>query len=913
MVTRSLTPIQIVRKALLIFVGGSGQEVAHRLLMRGAFNSITTTIVVIDTDLTYPELAPYFIKLDKVRARLVKAHPEEYPHFADYLDLEGIPDIGKKPGTGQIGSQGLLLTLATVPAIRKGLDEAIRKLVDPKLRNRAAEAGLELVEEEKIYCLIFRSSAGGTGSGSRSVIISLADERLTEELGDSNNFDIVDVVLARNVFEHSTNIDKRKARINEAAFLVDKLYNHRLTEGSRMIEVELATENTEDRGIRMGVGPDMTFWVMDCNSTQLKEKPAVHLTLSDCYEMMTNLACLYIDGEMIPQFDARLANLIEQQGYIEEVRGQPAILSGFAYVEVVYNSELLFRYMTAEFGLDVLADIVGNTVDGDEDVTAAAVKVEMNRADEALKAAAQRAIEALERTESRYIGKMVDRAARQIKKSALRAGNAFNNAIKSAKIQLEKVKTDVLEEVRQEIHAELMKQSINHGRRSIEELMIGCDSLVSCADEQLKRIEKRRKRTERELTPLRARVLHETVGLLKRLIMAVRYRRQQRMEAQLYLSKLREVSALRITEAQASESKDAARRLKRILEEGLAGLDGEEKWHAQARAILAGEKRKTVTDLMGRAYDQDCRPLAKIAMELEGGMANNTDRIRKIAWEIRESSASKSLPPSEVMVYLEGYAEELFGHIREETVIDRLKELRTERGKVVASYIDELIQGPASPFIQLNDKLFDEAPPMISIIGAPETGGRDLKMKDELVIHHQKDRVKILTVIPWIPPFALFGITKDFNALRRVKDGHDDWFGERNWLETYQIDGAGQLPVRRFVTDNGLVLGLAAGVLNKQSGGWYKFDGKTINGLQNLRRELQKNEQLQQRIEQYWIALFQQRGKEGVIAHLEVAKAKSLNGTLAFSERIDEIVTKLRNEPSDGRVLSRDRLLKLLF
>ncbi|GEM_PF-7039040 len=330
------------RRLLLLFIGGTGQEVAYRVITDPRFYGLPVALYVIDDDCIYPELQPYFVRIRKRRAveilRELRRGSGRYPYFARYLRYEKLPEIRSEPGAQQEGVLGHLMFLATVPALADRLqEEGFKKLLISDLAEHCAADGYEL-EEDRLYVIRVGSACGGTNGGSLSLPIGLAAREALKALGLPGAYDVldqhvhmIDLVCDYQPFLGLEGVKEEKVMANTGVFLADLLRQATLEPGEEFIVVEGLDGQLER--IPEGI-PRLTFWLSGHRSASDEQFAAV-IPREAVYRLMADFVLLHNRGNLVSEIYRQYANLTARA----VVRGQPAILSTFGLPQISFDAK----------------------------------------------------------------------------------------------------------------------------------------------------------------------------------------------------------------------------------------------------------------------------------------------------------------------------------------------------------------------------------------------------------------------------------------------------------------------------------------------------------------------------------------------------------------------------------------------
>lgn len=354
---------EVARRILPIGLGGSGQKVIAKVLERVG-EMVSVVYRVYDTQVLAEyahRLEKYLIPADMVRAELILKHPEDYPKIEEVLRLEKIPPITNTEGTGQFLSQGTLLFVATLPKFIENIKKAVEPLLSGTLATDVRSSGRKLADS-RLYCIVVRSCAGGTGSGPHALIMWLLRHLLVSLLGHSSRLVLIDLVIMPEAFESHVE-DKMKIYANAGAFL------HMLSEYNRHDRPPVVFEFGDDPELHIQVGgglsSDITFLVSNRNLSCDSGRGATILSLGEIYDMVANFIALHSTSPMISQFYAQYGN-IQQEAYTM-LKHQPTIFSSLGYTEAIFRGKVCRDWLILNETRAIFKEIKGGKEDVRED------------------------------------------------------------------------------------------------------------------------------------------------------------------------------------------------------------------------------------------------------------------------------------------------------------------------------------------------------------------------------------------------------------------------------------------------------------------------------------------------------------------------------------------------------------------
>lgn len=350
---------KITRRVFAIGCGGTGQKVIAKT-MDLEKNSESIVYRVYDTDVWAERahsLRSIFIRANVEKAEMIRKNPHEFPKIADILRLEQIPSITNTEGTGQFISQGMLLFVATLPEFINHIRTAVRPLLSGELPSRLRASGIELADE-RLYCILVRSCAGGTGSGPHAIITWLLKRELLKLLGQSSRLMLIDLIVLPEPFEPKVN-DKLKIYANAGSFL------HMMSEYNRDDLPPRKFEFGDHPDLRITVGggqaSDLTILLSNRNLSSDTDRGNVILTEDEVYDQCAHFISLHASTPMISNFYAQFGDIQHETQTC--LKNQPTIFSSLGYAEAIFKTKNAFDWIVMSKAKSILEKAVGGNYD----------------------------------------------------------------------------------------------------------------------------------------------------------------------------------------------------------------------------------------------------------------------------------------------------------------------------------------------------------------------------------------------------------------------------------------------------------------------------------------------------------------------------------------------------------------------
>lgn len=345
---------QVERRVLVIGLGGTGQRVISRVMDIEEATSVVYRIY--DTEVWTGDasrLSPILIKANMTRAEMIRKHPTAFPKIARYLRLEEIPPITNTEGTGQFLSQGTLLFIATLPEFIANIRRSVSPLLSGTLSMDVQRQGKTLADN-RLYCIVIRSCAGGTGSGPHALITWLLRQELLRLLGNAARLMLVDIVVLPEPFENHVE-DNTKIYANTGAFF------HMISEYYRNDRSPLVLEFGDDPDLRIKIGEgqasDLTLLVSNQNTSSHSDRGSTMLSLDEIYDICAQFISMNCSSPMASDFYAQFGN-IQQESYTM-LRNQPTIFSSFGYTESIFRGGVCYDWLVHNEAITILNEITG--------------------------------------------------------------------------------------------------------------------------------------------------------------------------------------------------------------------------------------------------------------------------------------------------------------------------------------------------------------------------------------------------------------------------------------------------------------------------------------------------------------------------------------------------------------------------
>lgn len=328
-----------LRRTCILGLGGTGQHVVSRVL-DWLDTDLTVSARVYDTDILtkrVEQLHPIFIKADVDRAEKIRTNPQAYPKFANIFRLERIKPITNMEGTGQFLSQGELLFAASLTRVINHIQAAVKPLLSGNLPTQVREAGHELADN-RIYFIIVRSMAGGTGSGAGQLLTHLVKRELINLTQNPRRIVLIDMVILPEVYESSAH-DKYKIFANAAGFL------HMLSEYSRSDKPPVTFEFGDEPHEILEVGgkpaADLTFLIGNNNLSG--ERGASVLSSNDVFDICARYIKLNVNSAVMSRYYATFADIQHEVNTF--VGNQPTVISGLGYNELLFDARRSYQWL----------------------------------------------------------------------------------------------------------------------------------------------------------------------------------------------------------------------------------------------------------------------------------------------------------------------------------------------------------------------------------------------------------------------------------------------------------------------------------------------------------------------------------------------------------------------------------------